>query len=250
MGFCTDLRQAFVILIKGLFTWPPRFILLATILYYFDIGSDVVLGIRYLVDGDIWWGQLTLAFVAFPLLVAFAPGCAPTVNRSTKRLFGLPHNVGPCFAAVGLFPIANQVDAAKMAANGVADLSRPKIHASLVFIIEMLSEAVPQLTLQLYIASKTNSLDWLEILSMGSSLLTISLSGVDHLMIFFRLHDHERPRLTTTWPRRAVATVIFIVWIFLQVSTVAPSMALRGSLGGLISSALNQGLFLLVTIAF
>ena len=218
---------------------PPRLIHVTTFFYVLDIGSDVVLGIRFLVNGDVGWGQLTLLFVALPLTtLALVSCCRWAVNDNARKLFGLHRCVGPCFAALGLAPIAYQVNAENLAANGETDLSRWR--ASVAFMYEAILEAIPQLTLQLYIASKNNSIDWLSLLSIGSSLTTISFSGVNHLLVGYALGDHNRPRLTNTVPRRFVVTLIFMVWMFLHVATVAPSMAFRASLGGLISAASNS----------
>ena len=38
-------------------------------LYIFDVGSDIVTGVVYIIEGDTWWGGLTLAFAGMALFV-------------------------------------------------------------------------------------------------------------------------------------------------------------------------------------
>ena len=38
-------------------------------LYLFDVGSDILTGVVYIIEGDTWWGGLTLAFTAVALVV-------------------------------------------------------------------------------------------------------------------------------------------------------------------------------------
>ena len=46
------------------------FFLLSVILYISDSVSDVLLAIRYIKEGDLWWGGFTVAFIVIPWIFA------------------------------------------------------------------------------------------------------------------------------------------------------------------------------------
>ena len=42
------------------------YLVISAILYLVDIGSDVILSVRYFVEGELWWGTLTTLFILIP----------------------------------------------------------------------------------------------------------------------------------------------------------------------------------------
>ena len=90
-------------------------ILYAILLYYIDIGSDVALGARYLSDGHLDWGLITLVFVLLPIARAVY---LSIVDENQRRLFDSSYNVGWLFAITGSLPIANQLSANQFSPSG------------------------------------------------------------------------------------------------------------------------------------
>ena len=219
---CVELFALFGVLVKELFARP--LILIITIIYYSDIISDVALGIRHLLDGNSFWGVLTLFFFALPLIMAWIEARS---NQSQQRFFGSVYNVGPTFAVMGLLPIANKLVAEISTKEG--ERWRSKRQAASLFLFELLYETTPQLILQIMFVSQNNNLDFLTTFTILSSLLSISVNGFNQIIVL-GFEDKKMPRMTATKSRHLIAIVIVLPWLFCHISSEALSSAFLTSM--------------------
>ena len=147
------------------------FILYSTTTYVFDVGSDILLAHRYYAEGDVGWGNCTTSFILIPwILQLFCAVYGLYINFKNDELFLL------ILSFFNLAPIALLLIAAKRFWCGKFEDSKTSETASQGFrSLEAALESGPQAALQIYIASRMNSLDTILILSIATSLFPLVL---------------------------------------------------------------------------
>ena len=215
---CRKIFTPFAKLFKELLTQPLIFAF--TLLYFSDIFSDVTLGIRHLLNDNVWWGGLTLTFVAMPLLYALF--CS-LIDGRRQNFFHSDYNVAPLFAILGLHPIAHKLKASMSTSR--EERQEWRYMAVDMLVVELVFETIPQLILQLYIVGHTNEVDLLTILTIFTSLLSISVNGVNNQVIVTGFKDNIVPRMTAINSRNLVAVSIILPWLLFQISSLLPSFS-------------------------
>ena len=221
---CAEFFAPFLALFKALLLQHPG-LLFAFLLHYFDIVTDVTLGISYLLDGHLIWGCLTLFFAALPLFFAIV---VSHVSLNHRRFFDSVYDVGRLFAVLGLLPIASKLKA-KVTNDPQERIFSKRVAAFMVYL-ELLMETIPQLVLQMYIVSQTEAISLLTWLTIVSSLLSISFNGVQNQVILIGFRNDIRPRMTATKARHLVAVALSLPWVLGEISSLFPSIALRLSI--------------------
>ncbi|XP_072046639.1 uncharacterized protein [Amphiura filiformis] len=200
--------------------------LYALVLYLFDVGSDIAVGVLYIMDGDTWWGSVTLTFAVVALVLTNIIVVKQPIYSSAryggssqrKKVFRVfaTLQLGMLYVLLYKFIKRRQYDSYDVQVN-------------VVRLIEAFVESAPQLVLQLYIMTQMTSVKWLTVVSVVfsvSSLMWVSRSTYA-LTIQPLRSKHTRPRLEGY--RLLAAHVCLSAWLLLTIFPTAISMALFAS---------------------
>ena len=192
--------------VKELFSAPS--ILLGTGFYLFDTMSDLILGLRHIREDHHSWGALTLLFFVAPIFFSF---CQSLIKEDQRRPFDAKHNIGWCFALFALNPAVNQLMARKYSTKSATPnfdkWSTYTQYSSLLYLNEMLWEAIPQFVLQLYIVIAENRISLLAFISIFFSCVSITKTALGSSVFSVIFRDYKMPRLTTRFRVRSFGIV-------------------------------------------
>ncbi|CAL4213320.1 unnamed protein product, partial [Meganyctiphanes norvegica] len=164
-------------------------------LYLNDIASDVLVSIDYQERGNFWPGVLVLIFVIFSWIFQCAMAYNQLVGKreySSEKIRYLYHGqLGNCAAAAALFPVLPLICIGWSAYEAVIGKDNRwvvgrKVLAARVKLGEVLLEAFPQLSIQLYVictyitdSQVVSTLQWI---SLSMSLASLSFGLADGFM--------------------------------------------------------------------
>ena len=154
-------------------------VLLSIISYLADVWSDIFLAIRYINQGDIWWGSLTACFVIVPWISygIYAFVSFRNIQQRQNPQISYKRELFPFILALfNLYPVALLLLAAKKYWNRECKFAKDdKSNSQFFRLFEILFESVPQASLQIYIAAQQNHVDSLLIFSIVTSLISVSI---------------------------------------------------------------------------
>ena len=192
------------------------------IFYVLDVYSDIYLAVRYLLEGDTWWGAMTSVFVGMPwilhLIAAAVYGVLVCTTGGRDKICG-----GLIFFAglLNMAPIAILISAAMVSEFQRQDFKRIFI----VFrLIELVFESFPQGALQMYIAAQSNHFDFPLIFTIATSTLSV-VNGINQ-----GVFEHGSRKYPLFHERGFLLTCLFLPWILLHFLCLIPPLAFLASL--------------------
>ncbi|XP_072046984.1 XK-related protein 6-like [Amphiura filiformis] len=190
-------------------------------LYLFDVVSDIVVGVVYIVEGDTWWGGLTLAFAAVTLVVTNVIGAALAWGDEIKSSWQIVFWAFAILQLGMLFLLIYKLRE-KVKENSTDD--GIKIDILSTRLLEAFLESAPQVVLQMYIMTQMPSVKWLTVISVVFSL--ISLIWVTR-SVYMEGGDFSIKNVDGEY--KWLAHVCLLVWLLLTIPATVISMALFAS---------------------
>ena len=210
--------------------------LASAVCYIVDVISDMILARRYLDNGDVVWGSLTLTFILLSWFITVVCGiicfrcgangqCGDGLKEMSREI-SMPFLMA---AILNLAPIILLVHAANdMWRNAHTYARRTQKYACFVLLIEVFFEAFPQTALQLYIVSQTNHVDFVVFISVTLSMcsvvkgvLTGTICAISSRSDFMEavMYEHE-----------LFFTLVGFTWLNLHLIALLPPLAFCASL--------------------
>ena len=189
------------------------FAIFLSVPYIFDIATDIKLAYRYFDEGERYWGSLTTVFITLQYfvlnLVAF---CVPLGLTNIAPRF---EKLVPVFALFGILPVVMKIF---NKLNDFDERSKQKLRQVQhhILLIELFCEALPQCCLQVYIVGHERAFDFLLIVSIFASLLSIAMHFSNGVILYWVLGEGIRPRYTTTVWREIMFSLIVVPYCFVS----------------------------------
>ena len=140
--------------------------LLSIILYFSDVSSDLYLADQHYDNDDVVWARFTVAFILVPWILSLLEALGAVCRDFSKR-----HLIFLVAALFNVYPVAPLFLAIWRHCTGDKPAAvREEQLSCTLRLHEILFESLPQLLLQLYIASRTNHLNILAAFAISTSL--------------------------------------------------------------------------------
>ncbi|XP_072047680.1 XK-related protein 6-like [Amphiura filiformis] len=137
-------------------------------LYLFDVGSDIVVGVVYINEGETWWGVLTLAFAAVALVITNILSYVDydKIESSWRKVFWAFFILQLGMLFLLIYKVREQAKG-----NGTDSDIKGGIHVTR--LLEGLLKSAPQVALQMYIMTQVTGVKWLTVISVVFSLISL-----------------------------------------------------------------------------
>ena len=204
--------------------------------YIADIVTDVLLAARYYVayrsgDGDApiyhipknskrgyFYFTATITCLIVPWAIILLLTCFwPLHLHEAPRL----ERLLPLFALLGVAPLAIRFVAQTGNFQKATEVRLGQI-VSTILLIEALLEALPQCMVQILVIHERNSIDWLLILGITSSLFTVAKNSVEGYIQNLALDDLHYLRFATSPLRQGCFFIIVMPWCIAFFGTILP----------------------------